>query len=199
MSNEYELKFLNVDKEKMRALLSGQGYRLTKPETLMRRQTYHLPKDHPEFESKWGRVRDEGDRITATVKWYDDPSNPSVSDVHEEEVTVTDWESGVSWIQAKGFTPTACQENTREAWQKPDHPGSEVTIDTWPGLNPYVEVEAPSEEAVFIMAKSLGFDPDAGIAGGTEIVYQIEVGIPARTIKSLSNITFDSPPRNTAT
>lgn len=198
MTNEYELKFLNISKEAMRATLVSKGYSQSKAETLMQRQTFHFPKDHREHESKWGRVRNEGDKITATVKWYDDPHNPSISDVHEDEITVAKWEDGVSWITAQGFHPTAYQENTREAWIKAGTPGLEVVIDTWPGLRPYLEVEAASIEQVHTEAEALGFDPADGIAGGTELVYQIELGIDPRVIKALPLITFQNPPRRPA-
>jgi adenylate cyclase class IV len=194
MSNEYELKFLGIEKDSMRQHLTQNGFSQTRAEVLMKRQTFHLPKNHPEHESKWGRVRDEGDKVTATVKWYEDPARPSISQVHEEEVKIPSWDDGVKWISAKGFTPTAYQENTREVWKKKGEEGVEVTIDTWPGLKPYVEIEAGSEAKVKAVAQSLGFDPNTGIAGGTEIVYEIEAGIPAKILKSLPSITFENPP-----
>jgi len=197
MANEYELKFLNVDKDKTRKKFLELGYKLIKKETLMRRQTYHLSKDNPEYEYKWGRVRDEGDKITATIKWYETetPENPSVSEIHEKEVTVNNWEEGVTWVTSQGFTPTSYQENTREVWKRPDVKTLEVTIDTWPGLNPYVEVEAKSVEEVKFYAEELGYDFAKGIAGGTEIVYELELGISQKTVKNLAEITFANPPR----
>jgi adenylate cyclase class IV len=195
MGNEYELKFLAIEKNVMRTLLSDHGFAKTKPEVLMKRQTFHLPKAHPEHESKWGRVRDEGNRITATVKWYEDPKRPTVSQVHEEEIIAKTWEDGVNWITAQGFCPTAYQENTREAWRRSGDTHLEITIDTWPGLKPYVEIEAPNVSKLNAIAEELGFNPAEGIAGGTEIIYEIEAGIPAPILKAMPRITFDSPPR----
>lgn len=191
MSNEYELKFLNVRKETVRDNLAAQGYQIVKTETLLQRQTYHLPKHHPEHDFKWGRVRNEGDKITATIKWYADPANISISNVHEEEVTVSRWEEGVAWITSKEFTPTAYQENYREAWAQGN---VEIAIDTWPGLAPYIEIEAPSVAEVEEAAQALGYNPASGVAGGTEIIYERELGIPAKVIKSLPRITFEEPP-----
>ena len=194
MTNEHELKFLNIGKNDMRRLLTDNGYTLSLGETLMRRHTFHFPKDHPEHESKWGRVRDEGNKITATIKWYENPKSPSINDVHEKEVTVDTWADGEEWVLEQGFIPTAYQENLRETWVKPDVPGLEITIDTWPGLKPYIEIEANSETCVHNASIELGFSPQTGIAGGTEIIYEKELGIPARIIKSLKRITFDEPP-----
>jgi adenylate cyclase class IV len=195
MTNEYELKFLNIDKEKARMAFLKFGYELLKPEFLMKRQTFHLPQLHPEGKGRWGRVRDEGDQITATIKWYDNPDTPSIGSVHEKEVIVNTWEDGVSWVHSQGFKPTAYQENTRETWSKPDVQNLEITIDIWPGLSPFVEIEASSETAVQFFAEELGFDFSQGVAGGVEIVYQLELGIDKDIIKSLPEITFENPPR----
>jgi adenylate cyclase class 2 len=192
MANEYEVKFLNIEKDVIRGSLKKLGYKLTKPEVMMRRQTYHLPKDHPEYEFKWGRVRFEGDKVTATIKWYEDPDNLSISNIHEEEVDVDSWEDGVEWITSKGFTKTAYQENYREAWEQNN---VEIAIDTWPGLNTYIEIEAPSVDEVKNACDQLGYDIDKGIVGGTEVVYELELGIEKGVIKKLTKITFEEPPR----
>ncbi|GAB5522862.1 MAG: hypothetical protein Roseis2KO_07340 [Roseivirga sp.] len=195
MDNEFELKFLNIDTNETRNRLKNLGFSKSKPRTLMKRQTYHLPKSHPEYESKWGRVRDEGDRVTATIKWYDKPERPSISEVHENEIIAQDWQHGADWIMNQGFTPTALQENYREIWTNAKMPDIEISIDTWPGLNPYIEIEAKNEERVVRLARDLGFQVKNSFAGGTEIVYEELLGIPSKTIKSLSEITFQNPPK----
>jgi adenylate cyclase class 2 len=195
MSNEYELKFLNIDPDTIRNRLLQAGYNKTKPETLMRRQTYHLPKENPLSRGRWGRVRDEGDKITATVKWYENPDHPKIDQVHENEIIANDWNHAVAWIMDQGFLPSSYQENTREAWQHPARQMCEVTIDTWPALNPYIEVEAASKEDVYDIASTLGFDPADGFAGGTEIIYEKELGIPPHVLNNLEKITFDILPK----
>lgn len=194
MTNEYELKFIDINKDDIRAKLLALHYYMDLPETLMKRQTFHLPDTYPDSKSKWGRVRDEGKRITATIKWYDNPNNPSISEIHEEEIVVSDWDSGVGWLEQKGFKLTAYQENTREAWKKQGVSGLEVVIDTWPGLLPYIEVEALSIEDVYSASIELGFDPSLGMTGGVEWVYLKKLGVSTDQIKSLSEITFKNPP-----
>ncbi len=194
MTNEYELKFLNIDCDRMRALLMRHGYKQKKPQTLMRRAVFHLAEEHREHHTKWARVRDEGDKITASVKWYDNSQNITISTVHEREIVVSQWQDGVAWVTAQEFKSSAYQETMRECWQHPDRHTVEISIDHWPGLNPFVEIEATTAEAVKCIAMELGFNPSQGIAGGAGIVYMLETGLPESVFNRLPRITFDCPP-----
>lgn len=190
MSNEYELKFLNIEKQDFRDKLELHGFSCKREEFLMKRKTYN-PADDYKHPHAWGRVRDEGTKITATIKWYEVPDNPSISEVHENEIIVDKWEDGDEWLLEKGFTVKAYQENTREIWVSNDN-DAEVTIDVWPGLKPYTEIEAPSQNEVEAIATMLGFNIEEGFAGGTEIIYRNELDID---ILKLSEITFNNPPK----
>ena len=59
METEYEAKFLDVDKDEVRARLKAAGATLERPEFAQRRWVFDLPK---ELHSKhvFARVRDEG-------------------------------------------------------------------------------------------------------------------------------------------
>jgi hypothetical protein len=70
-----------------------------------------------------------------------------------------------------------------------------VTIDTWPGLKPFVEIEGPDETIVKKVASELGFDFEKAVFGSIDLVYEKELGIPSATISRLPEITFDAPPR----
>ena len=96
-------------------------------------------------------------------------------------------------LKPKVFYRQHIQENMREIWKINGRESVEVVIDTWPGLNPYVEVEASSEEVKEI-SNLLGFDVNKGIAGGTEFIYELKIGIPKSELKKLKEITFDNPP-----
>ena len=80
----------------------------------------------------------------------------------------------------------------REVWKRN---GVEVTIDTWPGLNPFVEVEAQTEDTVREVSEELGFDFEKALFGSIDLVYQKELGIFAATINTLPEITFANPPK----
>src|SRR5574344_1607803 len=70
MQIEYEATFINVDKDEVRQRLTMAGAKLVRPEFLQRRIIFDLPpgKQDP---SRWLRVRDEGDRITLSLKVVD--------------------------------------------------------------------------------------------------------------------------------
>ena len=71
MKTEIEVKFLNVDHDKMRQQLTDVGGRLVTPMRDMRRALIETP-DMIKREG-FIRLRDEGDRITLTYKQFELP------------------------------------------------------------------------------------------------------------------------------
>ncbi len=65
MKTEYEATFPNVDKDEIRRKLKKLGSELVKKEFLMKRVTFNLPSNE---RGKWLRIRDEGDKITMSLK-----------------------------------------------------------------------------------------------------------------------------------
>src|SRR3989344_5617999 len=53
------------------------------------------------------------------------------------------------------FGQKSYQETKREKWTMGN---SEITIDTWPWIPTFLEIESPTEEEVKSIAKKLGFD-----------------------------------------
>ncbi len=70
MDIEYEATFPNIDKKEVREKLKKVGAKLVKPEFMQRRFVFHLPKSY-EIKGGWLRVREEGDKITMTLKIVD--------------------------------------------------------------------------------------------------------------------------------
>jgi adenylate cyclase class IV len=66
MGIEYEAKYLNVDKDEVRARLKNAGALLVLPEFKQRRWVLDLP--HRSGYDEWLRVRDEGNKITLSYK-----------------------------------------------------------------------------------------------------------------------------------
>jgi adenylate cyclase class 2 len=75
--------------------------------------------------------------------------------------------------------------------------GVEVTIDTWPGLAPFVEVEGKDEEEVRSISIELGFDFEKAIFGSIDLIYESVLGIAKEKIIKLPEITFSNPPKIT--
>ena len=184
-STEIEAKFIGMDPGGVRATLRSAGYVCTRKGYVMRRRTFLFP---PETGSRWVRVRDEGDQITMTYKRI---ASRDLSGAREIEVVVNDFDAACELILACGLEVGAFQESRRELWTKDD---VKVSLDTWPGLSTFVEIEAVTEEAVHIAALALGFSMNDAIYGGVDAVYEQVLGIAPTTFNSLALVTFADPP-----
>lgn len=67
----------------------------------------------------------------------------------------------------------------------------EITIDHFPGFEPFVEITCLDEEALLELAKSLGLDPEKRSYGGFIRMYNQEYGIDEESLKDgISELTF---------
>lgn len=156
---EFEAKFLDVDIEAMEAKLAEIG--ATKVgEFFYRRQVMDYPDLRLDSSGAWIRVRDEGDRVTLGFKRRlgMDKHDGSTSDtgMEEIEVVVSDFDKTCELFRKIGIVDKFYQENRRIRWEKD---GVEFDIDTWPLLNPYLEIEADSWEKVDEAIGWLGLNP----------------------------------------
>lgn len=151
MQIEYEATFLEIDKDKVRAQLKKAGAELVKPEVLMKRYNFTLPKNN-EIAGSWVRVRDEGGKITMSVKMM---CGEKIEDQKEICLTVDDMKQAVDFLRTLGCRQKSYQETKRETWELD---GVQITLDTWPFLEPFAEVEGQSEEEVKSVSEKIGFD-----------------------------------------
>lgn len=191
MKNEIEATFLSIDKNLTRDKLKKTGFELKASEYLMRRKTFDFSRVAP-GRNKWGRVRQESDKITMTVK---EVRGSGINDTYEVELVVNDFDIAADFFEACDIPAKAFQENMREVWERDR---VEVTIDTWPGLNPFVEIEGIDEKIVREISNELGFDFEKAVFGSIDLVYEKELGILAETIIRLPEITFANPPKKNA-
>lgn len=186
MQIEFEATFTGIDKEAVRKALSAAGATLVKKESLMRRTVFNPPIAIP---GGWMRVRDEGDVITMSLKVV---NGENIEDQKEVMLVVNDFDQAVEFLSSIGAEKKAYQETLREAWLLN---GAEVTIDTWPGLRPFVEVEAHDEETVRAASELLGFMYADAKFCEVSTVYLEELGIPKDIMKNHTPlITFQNPP-----
>lgn len=186
MQPEIEVKFLNVDKEAIRHKIKNVGGQLVKSERLMRRKTFDFVNlELPAGQYKWMRIRDEGDKITMNIKHLIDKD--AVDGVNELELIVDDFDNACKMLVEIGLVETNYQENYRETWQLDD---CEITIDTWPGLNPFIELEGSSEIMVRETATKLGFDFGDSVMGSVDFVYQKLLDIPLNALADIKELTF---------
>jgi predicted adenylyl cyclase CyaB len=185
MKAEIEIKFYPINKDETRDKLTAAGFKMIHPEFKMIRIAFH----NPSMPDRFGRVRREFDNITMSIKC---PKCRSIDGMLETDVTIDDFEAGVDFMEAAGFHKKSYQETLREKWVRGN---VEATIDTWPGLEPCVEIEAVTEDEVHAAAEDLGFEKQDALFGGIDFVYEKCTGIPAKEINFLPEITFENPPR----
>jgi adenylate cyclase class 2 len=176
MNTEYEGKLLGVDPASFRADLQKAGARLVLHERLMRRYVYDFDPPEP---NAWVRLRDEGSRVQLTIKEIQDDG---IAGTKELEIVVSDFETTHAMLQRLGYVERSYQENRRESWSLDD---VAIEIDQWPGLAPYVEIEASSEDSVVQTAKKLGHDRTDLCSSNTKQLYA-EAGIDLDGIPILS-------------
>lgn len=188
MQKEIEATFLSIDKDAIRQKLKNNGYTLHTPEYLMRRKTFDFSQIDP-GKNKWGRVRQESDKVTMTIK---EVKGTGIHDTFEVEMIVNDFDTATNFFEACNIHPKSFQENKREVWIKAD---IEIMIDSWPGLNPFIEIEGPTEELVKTASQELGFNFEKAVFGSIDLIYEIELGVKAEEINKLSEITFKNYPK----
>jgi adenylate cyclase class 2 len=151
MQIEYEATFYPVDKNAIRERLQKAKAQLLRAEFLQKRYVFNLPRGH-ELAGGWLRVRDEGDKITMSLKVV---NGDKIEDQKEICLQVDNIEQAVMMLETIGCIKKAYQETRRELWELN---GVEICIDEWPWLEPFVEIEGKSESAVRQVSALLDFD-----------------------------------------
>ena len=186
MKTEIEVKFLDVDIDAIRTKLGEVGAILEQPMRLMRRQVFYLVDRNKDA---YVRVRDEGDKATMTYKQFD---SIGLHGAKEVEVVVSNFEDAKSILQNSGLAPKSYQETRRETWK---FTNTEIVIDEWPWLKPFIEIEGASEEAVRKAAVMLGFDWNNAIFGAVTQAYRQQYANlpPDFIMDDVPEIKFDAP------
>ncbi|HSX42155.1 MAG TPA: class IV adenylate cyclase [Candidatus Saccharimonadales bacterium] len=188
MEVEVEAKFLDIDPEKLRKLLKKLGARLEYSERQMRRIVFDYPDSRLEKIGGWVRVRDEGDKITFTYKQLNDRSLHGTKEI---ETTVGDFQKTADLLIAIGLEQKAYQETKREKWK---FGTGEITIDTWPWIPTFVELEASSESELKELAQKLELNWQEAMHGSVETAYQKYYDFTEHEIDNWKEITFIPEP-----
>src|SRR5579872_2250387 len=189
METEFEIKFLDINEKDLVSQLKRFGGKKVKSKTLMKRQVFHFD---PTFtkEDKWARVRDEGDKITMSIKHIIDANK--IDGTKEVELIINKFPDAIDFLVETGLIPTSYQENYRETWE---YMNCKLTIDTWPGLSPFVEIEGDSEKIVREVVKKFGFDFETGEYGSIDLIYVKKYGIKREVITKAEKLTFENYPK----
>jgi adenylate cyclase class 2 len=171
---EHEAKILGIDpRTAERSILDKGGIKLG--DRFMRRYVYDIT---PGDESKWIRLRDNGNGITLAVKQI---TKDSIDGTHEVEVTVSDFTAANELLKLMGFMPKSYQETKRASFTLE---GAQLEIDTWPLIPPYLEIEAATTEDVIRVAELLGYT-EHDLTGENTIKIYARHGFDLNTIPEL--------------
>ena len=167
------LEFINDSKNDYNQLFSNELLQLMK-------------KTNENF-SKWIRLRQTGDETTITIKKIVNSKGEYELDaVDELEISVPNIETGKQLLEDLGYFYARHQIKMRIAY---DYKNTEIVIDKWPKLAPYVEIEGPSKEEIDEAVLMLGYKLEDAIVINTDDVYS-KIGIDIYS-KEYSDLSFD--------
>ena len=188
MKTEIEAKWLDIEPTELRRKLKSLGVQRVHSEILMRRIVFDFPDNRLMKKGGWVRVRDEGETITMSYKQLNDRT---VHGTKEITFDINDFKGATELLTNIGLVQKSYQETKRERWQL----GTvEVTIDTWPWIPTFVELEAPAEEALRQAAEQLGLAWSAALHGSVETAYQRYYDFTEAEIDTWPEITFIPEP-----
>ncbi|MBI4415044.1 MAG: CYTH domain-containing protein [Candidatus Kerfeldbacteria bacterium] len=188
MEVEVEAKFPGVDPAALRSKLQVLGAVRVHPEVLMRRKVFDYPDLRLRKIGGWARVRDEGSQVTMSYKQLD---SRTLHGTKEVTVLVDSFTQACDFLTALGLRAKSYQETKREAWRLRD---VAVTIDSWPWIPTFVELEGSSEAVLRQAAVDLGLDWSAAMHGSVEPVYQMHYRVTEVEIDGWESVTFTPVP-----
>jgi adenylate cyclase class 2 len=199
---EIERVYFDFDEAQVKSKLAALGGQ-HKGKFLFRHVRFEPPRSDTHVVR--ARVRDEGHRTTMTVKRrfgamfpfgeHGGPGGaPSPGEKYdtEDEVIINDFDKGVGLMGALGARKMYYLEKMRDI-HKVRGPVSggeaEIVFDTYPGLPPCLEIEAPTEADVLGLAAALGLRPDEDQARDAGDMYLEHYGITKD--RPLTDLTFE--------
>ena len=170
---EIEIKFLDIETDEIeKKILSLGGKKVG---------DYHYRRiifDYPDFRldknGGWLRLRDEGEKITLTYKQRLSSNFDSLEGdegMYEKETIVEDFDATREILLKIGLIEKMYQENKRRRYIID---AVECDIDTWPLLNPYLEIEGDSWDKVYEVAEKLGFKKEDAKIFSANQIYRLQ-------------------------
>lgn len=171
---EHEAKILNIDVDAVREKLKSIGAK----EVATYQYARYVFETIPASKGRWVRLRTDGVNTSLTVKEITDDT---ITGTSEWEVAVDNFETTLEIIKKMGLAPKGYQENKRELYKVND---VEVSIDYWPMLKPYLEIEGKDGASVELVAEMLGYPKVELDSRNTKALYR-DIGVELDDIKDL--------------
>ena len=147
MSKEYEVTILEIDNSFENKLIE-LGAKLVS-DSMQKRYVYDVIPVNP---NKWIRLRTNGNKTTLTVKEIKDKS--AIGGTEEVEIIVDSFDNTNNLLESLGYISRNYQENYRKMYNLN---GIEISVDSWPMIPTYAEIEGKCEEDVLEVLKLLGY------------------------------------------
>lgn len=178
---ENELTILDINKNEFRDKLERLGATKVTDELLQKRYVYDFSPKNP---NKWIRLRTNGEKTTLTIKEIHDNSKMNAKEI---EVNVSDFETTNLLLEELGYNHRNYQENLRQVFVLD---GVEISIDSWPHIPPYAELEGKDLESINEVLQKLGVDKNNITMLDVTSIYKDIYGID---IMSISELKFETP------
>lgn len=178
---EFEVKFFIDDEIKLKQKVQDCGGVCVRSNGLMRRFVFGIL-GKP---NQWIRVRDEGEYVTLTIKFFD--PTKGIDAIRELEIKVSDFDTTLHMLQVLGYEKSLYVENYREIWKLDD---CLLMFDLWPGLDPFVEIEGSSKQSVEKVSDLLGLNMEHAMYGPNCLLYEKVYKISRDEFNQLQELTF---------
>lgn len=170
---EIEVKFLNINVPELIAKLEKLGAKKV-GDFNYRRQVMDFPGFTLDKKGAWLRIRDEGEKIIVAYKqrqgWEEAGSSGKDTGMKEIELEVKDFEQAISLFSELGMINKQYVENKRTRYILNN---VEFDIDYWPLLEPYLEIEAKTQEEIDTAIDLLGYNKYEAKIFSTTQIYEL--------------------------
>lgn len=176
MNLEKEVTVLEINKEEIETQLKALG--ATKiGDFHQKRFTYDFI---PLQKDKWIRLRTNGKTTTLTIKEIID--RDKIDGTKELEIEVSDFKKTNELLETLGYHYRNYQENLRTMYLLDN---TEISIDTWPLISTYMEIEGKTNEDVLQTINKLNLDKYEITSWDVTSIYAEKYGIDILNIKEL--------------
>jgi adenylate cyclase, class 2 len=113
-----------------------------------------------------------------------------IDDQKEICFIIDNYQIGIEFLKTIGCEWKGYQETKRELWKLDN---VEITIDEWPFLEPFVEVEGKSKQKVKTVSEKIGFNYEKAIFCAVGALYKMKYNVSLTSINNkIPHLTFES-------
>ena len=184
METEIEGKFLDINVEEIKNKLKSLNAKMTHKERFMNSAIYDYEDKRLGKIGGWIRVRDEGNKVTLSYKQLNDRTLHGTKEV---SLTINNFENACLFLESIGLKKKTVEEKKREEWILDE---VEISIDTWPWIPTFLEMEGKNEKSLRNVCKKLDLNWDEVIHGSVEAAYQKYFNVTEDEVSNWASFVF---------